>query len=112
MLSRPVLFIHGFDGKPQDWHSDGFPQFLAEAGGFDPDLLRVFSYGYTRTLEDGRTEYDNEGDMRRIAGAGAAADSQIPNNAHSNTTLGRTRRTEAIREPSFKLCANCAVNPR
>lgn len=67
MQLRPVLFIHGFDGKPNHWVEDGFPQFLAEAGGFDPELLRVFSYGYTRTEEDGVLVYNNQGDMRQIA---------------------------------------------
>jgi pimeloyl-ACP methyl ester carboxylesterase len=67
MILRPVLFIHGFDGKPEHWVEDGFPQFLAAAGDFDPDMLRLFSYGYTRTEEDGVLIYNNQGDMRQIA---------------------------------------------
>ncbi len=67
MLLRPVLFIHGFDGRPQHWYDDGFPQFLIEQGGFDPALIRCFSFGNVKTPEEAREIYNNEGDMRLIA---------------------------------------------
>lgn len=67
MLPRPILFIHGFDGRPEHWVQDGFPRFLAKEGGFDPELMHLFSFGTIKTVEDGRLEYNNEGDMRQIA---------------------------------------------
>lgn len=69
-MSRPlpVMFIHGFNGDPGDWTDGGFPQYLVERGGLDPDLVRVFRYG---VAEDGT--YNNRGDLRRIASRLAGA---------------------------------------
>ena len=62
----PILLIHGFNGAPTNWTgpSDRFPEYLAEHG-FDPELIRVFNYGYDEY--DGRRRYNNLGDMRAIA---------------------------------------------
>jgi pimeloyl-ACP methyl ester carboxylesterase len=61
-IPHPVLFIHGFDGTPADWTNDGFPQFLVQQGGFDPDLIRLFHFGW-----DEEGDYNNRGDIRQIA---------------------------------------------
>lgn len=61
-IPHPVLFIHGFDGTPADWTNDGFPQFLVQQGGFDPDLIRLFHFGL-----DEQGDYNNRGDIRQIA---------------------------------------------
>ncbi len=51
MIRLPILLIHGFNGAPTNWTgpSDRFPDFLVEHG-FDPDLIRVFSYGYDTSI--------------------------------------------------------------
>ncbi len=66
MIHLPILLIHGFNGAPSNWTgpSDRFPDFLA-AHGFDPDLIRVFSYGYD--MFKGKRTYNNLGDIREIA---------------------------------------------
>ncbi len=66
MISLPILLIHGFNGAPSNWTGPGdrFPDFLA-AHGFDPELIRVFSFGYDEY--QGKRIYNNLGDMRRIA---------------------------------------------
>jgi pimeloyl-ACP methyl ester carboxylesterase len=66
MIHLPILLIHGFNGAPTNWTgpSDRFPEFLAEHG-FDPDLIRVFGYGYD--MFKGKRTYNNLGDIRQIA---------------------------------------------
>ena len=66
MVHLPILLIHGFNGAPSNWTgpADQFPQFLA-AHDYDPDLIRVFDYGYSSS--GGKKYYDNTGDIRQIA---------------------------------------------
>ncbi len=66
MIPLPILLIHGFNGAPSNWTGpdDRFPDYLA-AHGFDPALIRVFSFGYVQY--NGKPTYNNLGDMRRIA---------------------------------------------
>ncbi len=66
MISAPILFIHGLNGAPANWTgaADGLPQYLA-AHGYDPELIRVFSYGYAES--GGKRYYNGTGDMRQIA---------------------------------------------
>lgn len=66
MIALPILLIHGFNGQPANWTDaeDRFPEFLAEHG-FDPELIRIFSYGFTET--NGKPIYNATGDMRAIA---------------------------------------------
>ncbi len=66
MIRQPIILIHGFNGSPSNWTgpADRFPDFLA-ARGYDPALIRVFSYGEDRT--GGRPTYNNLGDIRQIA---------------------------------------------
>lgn len=66
MKPLPILLIHGFNGAPSNWTgpSDRFPDYLA-AHGYDPELIRVFSYGYDDY--DGKRTYNNLGDIRQIA---------------------------------------------
>ncbi len=66
MKSVPILLIHGFNGAPSNWTgpSDRFPDYLA-AHGYDPELIRVFSYGYD--FYEGKRTYNNLGDIRQIA---------------------------------------------
>jgi len=74
-IVQPILLIHGFRGQPNDWTLDsGFRDFLIQEGGFDPDLVRLFHYGYR--LEDGQRLYDYQKDIRlsahRLASRGIA----------------------------------------
>ncbi|MFQ6013881.1 MAG: esterase/lipase family protein [Anaerolineae bacterium] len=62
---HPVMLIHGFSGSPEHWELDGFTDFLVEGGGFDPDLIHLFHYGYKE--EGGRPVYNNQGDITAIA---------------------------------------------
>lgn len=66
MISSPILLIHGFNGAPSNWTGpdDRFPEYLA-AQGYDPDLIRVFNYGYMEY--EGKRYYNNLGDLREIA---------------------------------------------
>lgn len=66
VIPLPILLIHGFNGSPGNWTApaDRFPEFLA-AHGYDPDLIRVFSYGCR--IFRGKPFYDNLGDIREIA---------------------------------------------
>jgi pimeloyl-ACP methyl ester carboxylesterase len=66
MTPLPILLIHGFNGSPGNWTgpADRFPDFLA-AHGYDPDLIRVFDYGYGEYR--GKPFYNNLGDIREIA---------------------------------------------
>lgn len=66
MNKTPILLIHGFNGAPSNWTgpSDRFPEYLA-AHGFDPNLIRVFSYGYD--IYNGKRTYNNLGDISQIA---------------------------------------------
>ncbi len=66
MVHLPILLVHGFNGAPSNWtgSADHFPQLLA-AQGYDPDLIRVFSYGYA--VADGKRYYNSTGDIRQIA---------------------------------------------
>jgi pimeloyl-ACP methyl ester carboxylesterase len=66
MKTVPILLIHGFNGAPSNWTgpSDRLPDFLA-AHGFDPELIRVFSFGFD--TYQGKRTYNNLGDMRQIA---------------------------------------------
>jgi len=59
---HPIMCIHGFAGKPQGWWEDGFAGYLVEKGGFDPDLIHTFHYGY-----DDEGKYNNMGDIAKIA---------------------------------------------
>jgi pimeloyl-ACP methyl ester carboxylesterase len=58
----PVLFIHGFNGDPEDWTGGGFRQYLLAHGDLEPSLVRIFRYG---VAPDGT--YNNRGDLRQIA---------------------------------------------
>jgi pimeloyl-ACP methyl ester carboxylesterase len=66
MTLLPILLIHGFNGSPGNWTgpADRFPDFLA-AHGYDPDLIRVFTYGNGEYR--GKPFYNNLGDIREIA---------------------------------------------
>src|SRR4051812_41092796 len=66
MIALPILLIHGFNGQPANWTDpeDRFPEFLA-AHDFDPELIRIFSYGFTE--REGKPIYNATGDMREIA---------------------------------------------
>jgi len=66
MIHLPILFIHGFNGAPSNWTgaADQFPQYLVKHG-FDPELMRVFNYGYVES--EGKRYYNNTGDIRQIA---------------------------------------------
>jgi pimeloyl-ACP methyl ester carboxylesterase len=65
-LPHPVLFIHGFDGAPENWTvRSGFRDFLIGEGGFDPDLVRLFTYGYRQ--QNGRQVYADDQDFRLSA---------------------------------------------
>ncbi|MGB8645194.1 MAG: alpha/beta fold hydrolase [Anaerolineae bacterium] len=66
MIEQPILLIHGFNGSPGNWTGpeDRFPEFLAQHG-YDPALIRVFSYGYDNYK--GKRIYNNLGDVRQIA---------------------------------------------
>lgn len=77
MVALPILLIHGFNGQPANWTDpeDRFPEFLGEHG-FDPELIRIFSYGFTETK--GEPIYNATGDMRAIAHRLAEADSADP----------------------------------
>ncbi|MBC7251546.1 MAG: alpha/beta fold hydrolase [Anaerolineae bacterium] len=59
---HPIMCIHGFAGNPQDWWGDGFAGYLVEKGGFDPDLIHTFHYGY-----DEEGNYNNKGEITAIA---------------------------------------------
>ncbi len=58
----PVIFIHGFNGDPEDWTGGGFRQYLLMHGDLEPSLVRIFRYG---VAPDGT--YNNRGDLRQIA---------------------------------------------
>jgi pimeloyl-ACP methyl ester carboxylesterase len=66
MIPTPIMLIHGFNGAPSNWTgpTDHFPEYLA-AQGYDPDLIRVFNYGYMEY--EGKRFYNNLGDLREIA---------------------------------------------
>ncbi|HEX7588499.1 MAG TPA: alpha/beta fold hydrolase [Anaerolineae bacterium] len=66
MIPSPILLIHGFNGAPSNWTdpNDRFPDYLA-AQGYDPDLIRVFNYGWMEYA--GKRYYNNLGDLREIA---------------------------------------------
>jgi pimeloyl-ACP methyl ester carboxylesterase len=66
MIRLPILLIHGFNGAPSNWTgaADHFPQMLA-AQGYDPELIRVFNYGYAES--EGKRYYNSTGDLRQIA---------------------------------------------
>lgn len=66
MIPLPILLIHGFNGQPANWTDpeDRFPDFLA-AHGFDPALIRLFSYGFIQ--KDGKPIYNAVGDLRALA---------------------------------------------
>lgn len=66
MIHSPIMLIHGFNGAPSNWTGpeDRFPEYLG-AHGFDPELIRVFNYGYD--TYNGKHTYNNLGDMRVIA---------------------------------------------
>lgn len=66
MIPSPILLIHGFNGAPGNWTgpTDRFPEYLASQG-YDPDLIRVFNYGYMEY--EGKRFYNNLGDLREIA---------------------------------------------
>ncbi len=74
MIEQPILLIHGFNGSPANWTGpdDRFPDYLAQHG-YDPALIRVFSYGYDEYK--GKRIYNNLGDIRQIAHRLDAADS-------------------------------------
>ncbi len=77
MIHQPILLIHGFNGAPSNWTgpADRFPEFLA-AHGYDPTLIRVFSYG--DEVYNGKRTYNNLGDIRQIAHRLDQADSDDP----------------------------------
>lgn len=77
MIPLPILLIHGFNGQPANWTSapEPFPEFLA-AQGFDPALIRLFSYGYENN--HGAPLYNATGDIRAIAHRLDEADSADP----------------------------------
>ncbi len=77
MIPLPILLIHGFNGQPANWTDaqDRFPEFLA-AHGFDPALIRLFSYGYVKG--NGAPIYNATGDLRAIAHRLDKADSADP----------------------------------
>ncbi len=77
MIPQPILLIHGFNGSPGNWTgpADRFPEFLA-AQGYDPALIRVFSYGYDDY--QGKQTYNNLGDIRQIAHRLDGANSDDP----------------------------------
>jgi pimeloyl-ACP methyl ester carboxylesterase len=66
MIPLPLLLIHGFNGQPANWTDtqDRIPDFFAEQG-FDPALIRLFSYGYKQV--SGTPVYNATGDIREIA---------------------------------------------
>ncbi len=77
MIEQPILLVHGFNGSPANWTGpdDRFPDYLAQHG-FDPALIRVFSYGYDDY--QGKRLYNNLGDIRQIAHRLDLADSSDP----------------------------------
>ncbi len=65
-IPHPILLIHGFRGQPDDWTLDsGFRDYLINQGGFDPDLVRLFHYGYR--MEQDQRLYDYQKDIRASA---------------------------------------------
>lgn len=78
-IPHPVLLIHGFDGTPADWTNDGFPHYLVQQGGFDPDLIRLFHFGL-----DAEGDYNNRGDIRQIASRLAGRETERATDAASS----------------------------
>lgn len=91
-MSRPVpiMFIHGFNGLVDNWEASGFRQTLI-ARGADPDLIRVFHYGWAddngppvqgsflgSLAAELRRLYNNQGDIRAIASRLSRRDSTDP----------------------------------
>lgn len=72
-VPHPIMCIHGFAGQPQDWWKDGFIGYLVERGGFDPDLIHTFHYGY-----DDAGHYNNRGDITQIARRLARYETEVP----------------------------------
>ncbi len=100
MRHVPILLIHGFNGAPTNWTGpdDRFPEFLA-AHGFDPDLIRVFDYGYDE--HDDKHEYNALGDMREIAHRLDMADSDDP--IIQNNSVERLSRDSVARGGPSKI---------
>lgn len=65
MKPHPILLIHGLGGRPEDWKEAGFVDFLIQEGNYDPDLIRLFDYGYKRVY--GVPKYNYQGDITEIA---------------------------------------------
>ena len=63
-MSRPfpIMLIHGYAGVPAVWIESKFKLALVEVFNLDPDLIHIFNYGL-----NGRGEYNNRGDIRKIA---------------------------------------------
>ncbi len=65
MKPHPVILIHGLGGRPEDWQVSGMVDFLVKEGGFDPQFVRLFDYGYTKT--HGIPKYNYQGNIVDIA---------------------------------------------
>src|SRR5713226_2118027 len=65
MKLKPVIFVHGLGGRPEDFDAYGVRPYLSAHGDYDPDLLRLFDYG--DVVVDGKTTYNYQGDIRAIA---------------------------------------------
>ncbi|MDY7039845.1 MAG: alpha/beta fold hydrolase [Chloroflexota bacterium] len=72
-IPHPIMCIHGFSGQPQHWWEDGFNGYLVEKGGFDPDLIHTFHYGY-----DDEGNYNNQGEITGIARRLTHYDTNVP----------------------------------
>lgn len=63
-IKLPIMLVHGFHGRRENWTASGFLDALI-ARGLDPALIHVFSYGYNDQAGD--SIYDTEGDIRKVA---------------------------------------------
>jgi pimeloyl-ACP methyl ester carboxylesterase len=61
-VPRPVIFIHGFGGRPGDWQRRGYLDLLLK-NGYDSDLLQT--YAYADYDFDGA--YDAGGEIRGVS---------------------------------------------
>ena len=65
MKTKPIIFVHGLGGRPEDYDTYGVRPYIQKNGDFDPELLRLFHYG--DRLVDGKPQYNYQGDIRQIA---------------------------------------------
>lgn len=87
----PVLLIHGYGRKPNDWTDEGFIEFLVEQGGLEPTLIHQFHYGY-----DSHGNYDSRGNIpsiaerlvKQAASAATDLDSQVVRLSEASAAIG------------------------